>query len=89
MDKISNLIKSFNDLQCPFFRYYICHVLISLLMATPVLLGYDIAILFGPVFYTIREIVQRYQLGYWDHKGWIYPVVVNSILFLLWLGIYS
>lgn len=78
-------------MQCPFYRYWICHVVLALAIAAvvgllagfvshPLLLACLAA---GACFYIGREIAQGQIYHVWDHKGWAAPLLACLVILLL------
>lgn len=76
--------------------YYIDHTLIALLI-TGAAYGLTLfvphaelllACLVGMVTYISREVAQWEMKKYWDHKGYLWPCVVLTVLYgvVLWLN---
>lgn len=68
------------DLTCPFGNYYVCHVLIALLIAVilwPVV-GLTGGLAAGAFFYVGREVTQWEGGLEFDWKGFLAPVLVNG-----------
>lgn len=72
------------------FPYYINHVIVAALIsgAAYLAIGNPFATLAGGAFYAVREVIQRQRKGYWDAKGFAWPVASTALIFLVavWLG---
>ena len=79
-------------MECPLPRYWLCHIIISLLIACAIwpLLGLDAGLCAGAFFYIGREVRDREKLGAWDWYGLLAPVLsclgafIISRMVMLW-----
>lgn len=78
-------------MQCPFYRYWICHIVLALAIAAvvglfasfvshPLLLACLAA---GACFYLGREIAQAQIYHTWDHRGWGAPLLACLMILIL------
>ena len=81
------------------WRYFHNHLvigfLISLFLVIILNLMFGVSITYPPVwlaggvFYGLREIVQYFQKGWWDSKGFWWPVIGSIVLATISLCIYT
>lgn len=78
-------------MQCPFYRYWICHIVLALAIAAVVGLLSDFVshplllacLAAGACFYIGREIAQAQIYHTWDHKGWGAPLLACLVILIL------
>lgn len=72
-------------LDCPFPRYWMCHILVALLIALVVwpFLGLTAGLASGASFYIGREIRDYEKLGEWDWPGLIAPVSACLLIYMI------
>ncbi len=72
-----------------FHNHLVIGTLISLFVSLMLNLTIDISMMYPPVwlsggvFYGLREVIQYFQKGWWDGKGFWWPVSGSIILFYI------
>lgn len=66
--------------------YWLRHIVIAtaIMVVCGMVFGAVIGAAIAAGFYALREIYQRYTLGYWDHKGWIAPLLWCALMATAW-----